>query len=392
MRDRSTPDRTAHRPTSTRTRLLTVLATLAGLVLALVPAAAAQDAPFDRGTDRSCRTEVRNLDIFDDVPRGLVHAQAIDCVWAYGIVQGRTAFDYAPNAPVTRQQMATFVANMLRQILDRYHVLPEASRPDVRDADDIARVHRPNVASLMEAGIVAGYPDRTFRPALVIDRAQVASFLTRAIEDVIGRSLPRRVTFSDVEGTHRANIEKLASIGVVQGRSDGTYGPGLPTTRAQMATLVARALDFLAAEGVLVPVSYAHVERAADLGLRDVRLGAQAGFDRATFELTDGEGRAGWRIRYVDEARAQGSGDLIEVEGDAVIQLILEGMALPPDLDEPTWDAGRIGLDGAAIVEVVDDGVFEGQHQLFIGTTDVLPFTIRRLAGPQRVIVDVVHP
>lgn len=321
-----------------------------------------------------------------------MHAGAIDCAWAYGIVQGRTVTRYAPHDHVTRQQMATFVANTLRQILDRYHVLPAPVEPDVRDADRISLAHRRNVGSLLEAGIVHGYPDGTFRPGPVIDRAQVASFLTRAIEDVIGRSLPRRVTFSDVDGTHRANVEKLATIGVVQGRSDGTYGPALPTTRAQMATLVARALDFLADEEVLVPVSYAHVERAADLGLRDVRLGARAGHDRATFELTDGAGRAGWRIRYVDEARALGSGDPIEVEGDAIIQLLLEGMAMPSELDEPTWDAGSIGLDGAAIVEVVDDGMFEGQHQLLIGTTDVLPFTIRRLADPQRVIVDVVHP
>jgi hypothetical protein len=389
----------AARATSTRsatggggTRRWAVALAVLAMVVGLVPGAAAQDAPYDRGIADACRDGVRSLDVFEDVPRELVHAGAIDCMWASEVVVGRDFRSYAPDRPVTRQQMATFVTNMLRQILDRFHTLPAPSRPNVSDADDIATAHRGNVGALMEAGIVSGYPDGTFRPGLAIDRAQVASFLARAVEDVTGEPLPRTVQFDDVRGTHRANVEKLASIGVVQGRQDGRYDPSGPTTRAQMATIVARSLDFLAAEGFLVPVEFAHPGGAARLGLTDVALGAHAGFDRATFTLDAGEGLAGWRIRYVDEARALGSGDVIDVDGDAILRVLLEGMALPPDLDEDTWDGGRAILGGAAIVEVVDDGVFEGQHQLFIGTTGLHHFEVTRRSDPRRVVVDVQHP
>jgi hypothetical protein len=366
-----------------------VLAAVVAVVLGLQPAASAERAAEARSIDGACREAAQQVDRFDDVPTGSVHAGAVDCLWTYGIVQGRTASTYAPNAEVTRQQMATFVAGTLEQILDRFHTLPPPTDPTFTDADAISSPHRTNVGRLQEAGIVTGYADGTFRPAQVVDRAQVASFVARALEDVIGGALPRSDSFDDIGPPHAANIEKLAAIGVVQGRADGSYAPQASTTRAQMATIVARSLAFLADEGFHVaPAIDLRVEDGA-LGLTDVDVAAQPGFDRATFTLGAGEGTAGWRVRYVDQARQLGSGEPVAVAGDAVLQVLIEGVAIPPDLDEELWDGERVVFGGDAIVEVVDDGVFEGQHQLFIGTTGLHDFDVARLGGPERVYVDV---
>jgi hypothetical protein len=376
----------AHRSAATGPRtVVLVLVTAFAVTIGLQPAASAEA----RSIDSACREGAQQLGRFDDVPAGSIHAGAIDCLSNYGIAQGRTLTTYAPNAQVTRQQMASFVAGTLDQILDRFHTLPAPTPPSFTDAGAISSPHRTNVGRLQEAGIVGGYGDGTFRPGLAVGRAQIASFVARAIEDVTGTDLPRSASFDDIGPPHAANIEKLATIGVVQGRADGSYGPLAATTRAQMATIVARSLAYLADEGF-------HVAPAIDLpveggarGLTDVNVAAQAGFDRATFTLDAGEGTAGWRVQYVDQARALGSGAPIAVAGDAVLRVLIEGAAWPPELDEELWDGERVLFEGDAIVEVVDDGVFEGQHQLFIGTTGVHDFDVARLGGPERVYVDV---
>lgn len=50
--------------------------------------------------------------------------------------------------------------------------------------------------------------------------------------------------FSDVPpgSTHAENIDRLVGLGITQGTTDTTYGPGQPVTRAQFATFLVRSL------------------------------------------------------------------------------------------------------------------------------------------------------
>ncbi|WP_324277184.1 AMIN-like domain-containing (lipo)protein [Blastococcus brunescens] len=67
--------------------------------------------------------------------------------------------------------------------------------------------------------------------------------------------------------------------------------------------------------------------------LTDVSLGGHDGFDRIVFELA-GEGEAGWRVGYVDQPRAQGSGAPVPVPGAAALEITLTNVALPGDAPE----------------------------------------------------------
>ncbi|MFO7777407.1 MAG: hypothetical protein R6V28_03545 [Nitriliruptoraceae bacterium] len=123
----------------------------------------------------------------------------------------------------------------------------------------------------------------------------------------------------------------------------------------------------------------------------EVRLGQHDGFDRVVFELA-GDGSAGWLVEYVDQARAQGSGATVEVDGDAVLRVAIRNVPLPPDLPDTieVWDQDRVRApSGGVVTEVVNDTIFEGQHTFFIGTTGEQPFLIERLEDPQRVVIDV---
>ncbi|GGI03189.1 S-layer homology domain-containing protein [Egicoccus halophilus] len=369
----------------------------AGLALASAPlaAAGAQPMPFDRGIDRACTPGAQQPERFDDIGPDTTHGGAVNCLAAYNIVQGRgePAGGYDPGGTVSRQQMASFVVGMLSQLPAATYELPAPTAGEpFTDHDRISEVHRRNVRTLHAAGIVAGYDDGTFRPGAPVTRAQMSALLTRALQTATGEVLARADgVFGDVHGTHRPDIERLAAIGVVQGRTDGSFGPGATTNRGQMASFVARSLDFLVTDGWMMPIAYTPAEVSQGT-VTQVALGAHATYDRAVFTIGDDDRHVGWLVRYVDEARQHGSGNLVEVAGDAVLEVVLIGVRYPTESEQEPWDGETIGLTGDAIIEVVDSGVFEGRHQIFVGTTATTPFTVDRLAGPQRVVVDVEHP
>jgi hypothetical protein len=133
----------------------------------------------------------------------------------------------------------------------------------------------------------------------------------------------------------------------------------------------------------------------ADLVVTDVRVGVHDGFDRVVIDLA-GEGTVGWFTELGDVAFEDGSGTIVDVDGGAVLTLMLNAFAFPPELPDPSvrWDGGRVGAPSDAVVltEVVDSVSFEAQHQLFIGLTERVPYRIVRLGDPQRVVIDLLHP
>jgi hypothetical protein len=133
----------------------------------------------------------------------------------------------------------------------------------------------------------------------------------------------------------------------------------------------------------------------ADLVVADVRVGVHDGFDRVVVELA-GDGRVGWFTELGDTAFEDGSGASVDVDGGAVLTVMLNAVAFPPDLPDPSlrWEGPRVPAPADAVVltEVVDSIVFEAQHQLFVGLAERVPYRIVRLEDPQRVVIDLLHP
>ncbi|MFP4636435.1 MAG: hypothetical protein ACLFRD_11280 [Nitriliruptoraceae bacterium] len=133
---------------------------------------------------------------------------------------------------------------------------------------------------------------------------------------------------------------------------------------------------------------------AGHLAVTEVRIGAHEGFDRVTFEL-EGESTAGWFVAFEDEPTSQGSGEPIEVAGDAHLGVALRNISLPPDLPDEVerWEEGELAApsETEAVVEVVQDTVFEGIELFYIGLDERTSYRIDRFDDPQRVVVDVLH-
>ena len=133
-------------------------------------------------------------------------------------------------------------------------------------------------------------------------------------------------------------------------------------------------------------------EASADalVTVTDIRTGRHEGFDRVVFEV-GGTGTPGWDVRYVDQASSQGSGDPVDVAGEAVLQVTLTGAGYPYDTGVEEY-AGPDPLPGqgtATVTEVAFDATFEGTTVAFIGTSGQAPFRVYLLEDPSRIVVEV---
>jgi len=118
----------------------------------------------------------------------------------------------------------------------------------LRDVDDT--VHRDGIECIVRWRVAGGYADGRFRPSQLVDRAQMATFVANAVATT-GTVLPEpQVTFPDVGGVHSGAIHRLATAGIVNGRTDGTYGPALRITRGQMAVFLRGAAEYVLDEAL----------------------------------------------------------------------------------------------------------------------------------------------
>jgi hypothetical protein len=140
---------------------------------------AATGAPLPAGPDR-----------FPD-DDGSPHERNIDALAQAGVVAGvGDGSRFAPNATVTRGQMASLLARFL-DLLDDGLVnrsFPPATDRDVF-ADDQGSVHADATNRLAVQGVVQGRRDGTFGPLDGVRRDQLASFLARALDVAVAFDL-----------------------------------------------------------------------------------------------------------------------------------------------------------------------------------------------------------
>lgn len=187
---------------------------------------------------------------FDDVSSGSPHAESIDCLSWWEIVEGRKDGSFGPSGPVTRAQMASFVA----RLLDAAGVELSNSPADAFTDDDES-VHELAINQLAELGVIKGTTATTFAPGDHVSREQTASLIVRAYELASGTALPAGPdAFGDDDGSvHEANINKGASAGFVNGTEAGVFDPDSDVRRDQMASFLRRVLDRLVADGLATP-------------------------------------------------------------------------------------------------------------------------------------------
>src|SRR6478609_6800756 len=122
------------------------------------------------------------------------------------------------------------------------------------------------------------------------------------------------------------------------------------------------------------------------LTVTDVRVARHEGFDRVVLEM-GGTGTPGWRVEYVDQPQDDGSGNPVDVDGDAFLQVMVSGSGYPIyTAGEEDDGPNPVEADDGVVEEVLLRGVFEGYTQSFVGVDDERrPFRVFALEDPVRV-------
>lgn len=186
--------------------------------------------------------------------------------------------------------------------------------------DTVGNTHRHAIDCIVAWGITQGVAPGRYAPARTVNRAQLASFVARLIENA-GGSLPAPSPqgFTDIDGNvHADRINQLAAAGVVQGTTSTTYTPDAAVRRDQMATFLVRAYEHVASTELPDPPSdFPDIDGNAHED--NINRAAAAGFTTGT---GDGSFAPRRRVR-----RDQMGGFLARV----LEHLVAEGHAEPPD-------------------------------------------------------------
>ena len=119
-----------------------------------------------QGADVSAYTS----DKFSDVPAGAWYAPYVNWAAENGVVHGVSDTAFAPDAEISRQDMAA----MLYRYAGQFGIQLGTGNPAITFTDeaDIADYALPAVEALQRAGIISGMPDGSFRPRDTATREQ----------------------------------------------------------------------------------------------------------------------------------------------------------------------------------------------------------------------------
>ena len=172
-----------------------------------------------------------------------------------GIINGYEDGTFRPNNTVTRGQFITMLWRAVGE--------PGAENTTLnfKDAANIPDAYKDAVAWGVEAGIIKGYDDDTFRPNQSISRAQMATFSYRLLVLIVGEEaideFNQPCGFKDAASVADPYVDAVnvcANLGIILGFDtdrDGegdTFRPNDTANRGQAATIILRvvvALDAL---------------------------------------------------------------------------------------------------------------------------------------------------
>ncbi|MBQ6948696.1 MAG: S-layer homology domain-containing protein, partial [Firmicutes bacterium] len=142
-------------------------------------------------------------------------------------------------------------------------------------ADVVGKDYEDAVNVLTELEVIAGYKDGSFRPENVVTRAEMATFIVKALglaDYAVGKS-----EFSDMAG-HWADpfVAYAVSLGFVKGNTDGTFAPNATVSYDQAITMLVQALGYKA-EYLTGGYPGAFVNQAKTLGMLDGIVSGAAG-------------------------------------------------------------------------------------------------------------------
>ena len=187
---------------------------------------------------------------FGDVPDGAYYSVPVSALAERGLFDDTGCeAGFCPGEPIDRKTMAVWIVRLLDG--ENPATVSETSFDDV----DASSFYGPFIERMAELEVTSGCGDGSrFCPDRSVTRAETAVFLSRAFDLGEGPD----PGFSDVpaDAWYADSVARLAASRITIGCGDGTeFCPSRATTRAQMATFLARALGLVETPGSTPPAT-----------------------------------------------------------------------------------------------------------------------------------------
>ena len=154
-----------------------------------------------------------------------------------GIVTGYADGTFRPNHPVTRAEFTVMLAGALK--LDG-----TGATLHFKDQDKLGAWAKRAVALAVQAGIVSGYEDGTFRPDAKITRAEMAAMLARALKTPLEANAQTGFADNeDIPNWARGAVEAIRRLGIIGGRGGNQFVPNDTATRSEAVVKLLRMLE-----------------------------------------------------------------------------------------------------------------------------------------------------
>ncbi|REK71845.1 hypothetical protein DX130_19225 [Paenibacillus paeoniae] len=174
------------------------------------------------GTPKPTVTDIANHWASSSIERALKN----------GIVNGYGDGTFRPDMGASR---AEFVAMLVRAL-----GLPAAKEGTAfADQDRIPTWSQQNIAQAVEAGLIGGYDDGTFRPSGQVKRSELAVMIARAASLQIDPAA--KLSFSDAGDVPQWAVPYVAAVneaGLMQGKGSNRFDPSAGMTRAEAVTVL----------------------------------------------------------------------------------------------------------------------------------------------------------
>jgi len=210
----------------------------------------------DSTSTQSSYSETKTAEHFDETPlRSATALQSANAVsftdtsrhWAEnyitqltarGIIHGYQDGSFRPDHPITRAEFAGIISRAMN--------LPLVNDVEITfgDSSEIGEWAKPSIAALAKKKIIHGYSDGTFRPNMAITRAEMAVITAQAFN--LRNDEQAVLPFIDTDRIpYWALRDVIATYirGIIKGKGDMTFQADAKATRAEVVSIIARALN-----------------------------------------------------------------------------------------------------------------------------------------------------
>jgi tripartite motif-containing protein 71 len=153
-----------------------------------------------------------------------------------GIVSGYQDGTFKPNQTVTRAEFAVMLMNALKP-------QGEGAELTFTDKAKIGAWAQNAVAQAVQAGIISGYEDGSFRPDAEITRPEMAAMIAKALsQSVEATTATGFADDKDIPAWAKSAVAAMKQLGIIEGKGANEFAPADKTTRAEAVTVLLKML------------------------------------------------------------------------------------------------------------------------------------------------------